>query len=178
MSDGTLCKTELQDTFYTVLVALWKSSLWSSGHGCEEQPYARIFEVVVLIIAFIISPSVTHSPSCACTLSIHRNWWDMGIVLDHPALQGGKFNVKFFWWGEQRTIFRQAFWWAMVCVLLLLRYYTEVDYPKREKSCCVWTPWGTWGASVAGILARPELTKGEAPSALVGHFVLTVERIK
>lgn len=148
------------------------------GHGYEEQLYTRIFEVVVLIIAFIISISVTHSPSCACTLSIPRHWWDMGIVLDHPAVQDGEFNVRLFRWGEQRTIFRQAFWWAMACVLLLLRYYIEVDYPKREKSSCVWTSWGTWEASVAGIPARPELKKGGTPNALVGHFALTVKSIK
>lgn len=29
-----------------------------------------------------------------------------------------------------------------------------------------------------GILARPELKKGGAPSALVGHFALIVESIK
>lgn len=79
------------DTFCTVSVGLWKSTC-AVGHGCEEQLYTRIFEVVVLIIAFIICLSVTHSPSCACTLSIPRHWWDMGIVLDHPAVQDGEFN--------------------------------------------------------------------------------------
>lgn len=42
-------------------------------HGCEEQLYTRILEIVVLTIAFIISLSVSHSPSCACTLSIPRH---------------------------------------------------------------------------------------------------------
>lgn len=177
MSDGTLGKTELLDTFYTVLVGLWKTSLWSRSWMWRTALHKNV-QSCVLIIAFIISLSVSRSPCCACTLSIPRRWWDMGMVLDHPAMQDGEFDARLFWWGEQRSIFRQAFWWATACVLLLLRYCIEVDYPKREKSCFVWTPWGTWEASVARILARPEFTKGGAPSALVGHFALTVESIK
>lgn len=173
---GTLGKTDLLDTFYTVLVGLWKTSLWSRSWMWRTALHKNR-QSCGAYNCFHYMPQC-ESFTQLCLHSKHsQHWWDMGMVLDHPAVQDGEFDVRLFWWGEQRSIFRQAFCWAMACVLLLLRYYTEVDYPKREKSCFVWTR-GTWEASVARILARPELTKGGAPSALVGHFALTVESIK